>query len=107
MNDTPQLSKDERISSLQALVAAGLTFGEVVSVMGEKKENSPYVAAAIEMSREGELEVDDCAVVSRGDDEGSYVSAWLWVPGLLDDEPGDDETVDVEAVAGVELVPTE
>lgn len=29
--------------------------------------------------RDGETEIDDGAVVSRGEDNGAYVSAWLWV----------------------------
>ena len=28
---------------------------------------------------EGECEIDDDAVVSRGDDNGAYVQAWVWV----------------------------
>lgn len=31
--------------------------------------------------REGELEIDDEATVSHGDDaQGAYVQAWVWVP---------------------------
>ena len=30
--------------------------------------------------REGEIEVDDNARVSFGDDNGAYVQAWVWVP---------------------------
>lgn len=37
---------------------------------------------------EGELEIDDDAVVSRGDDHGAYVSAWVWVP---DPDPDTDD----------------
>ena len=32
-----------------------------------------------EYVREGEIEVDDNAVVSEGDDNGAYVQAWVWV----------------------------
>jgi hypothetical protein len=28
---------------------------------------------------EGKVEIDDNAVVSRGDDPGAYVQAWVWV----------------------------
>ena len=38
-----------------------------------------YRAAAQDQAVEGEIEVDDNAVVSRGDDAGAYVAAWLWV----------------------------
>lgn len=30
-------------------------------------------------SKDGEVEVDDGATVSRGDDPGAYVHAWVWV----------------------------
>lgn len=29
--------------------------------------------------RDGEIEIDDGAVVSMGDDAGAYVAAWVWV----------------------------
>ena len=29
---------------------------------------------------EGEIEVDNDARVSAGDDDGAYVAAWVWVP---------------------------
>jgi hypothetical protein len=36
---------------------------------------------------DGEIEVDSNARISRGDDEGAYVEAWVWVP-LNDEESG-------------------
>jgi len=39
-----------------------------------------YVGAAIELfAKDGELEVDDDAVVSKGGDAGAYVMCWRWV----------------------------
>lgn len=32
-----------------------------------------------EYEREGEIEIDDDAKVSMGDDDGAYVEAWVWV----------------------------
>lgn len=32
---------------------------------------------------EGEVEIDDGAIISRGHDPGAYVQAWVWV---YDDE---------------------
>lgn len=29
--------------------------------------------------REGELEIDDNAIISRGSDGGAYVQAWVWI----------------------------
>lgn len=32
-----------------------------------------------EWNKDGEIEIDDGAVVSEGDDNGAYVAAWVWV----------------------------
>jgi hypothetical protein len=37
-------------------------------------------AAQQNLARGGELEVDENAKVSMGDDDGAYVAAWVWVP---------------------------
>ena len=38
-----------------------------------------YRAAAMRQHREGQLEIDPAAVVSKGNDPGAYVLAWLWI----------------------------
>lgn len=39
-----------------------------------------YIAAArSKYHRDGEIEIDDEPKVSRGDDPGAYVQAWVWV----------------------------
>jgi hypothetical protein len=38
---------------------------------------------------DGEVEVDSGAVVSRGDDPGAYVQAWVWVPFTEEAEASD------------------
>lgn len=35
--------------------------------------------ASDEYHRDGELEIDDGAIISEGDDNGAYVMAWRWV----------------------------
>lgn len=43
--------------------------------------NAQYRDAAKRIHEsEGEIEIDDKAKVSRGDDTGAYVQAWVWVP---------------------------
>ncbi|HWZ31078.1 MAG TPA: hypothetical protein VNX18_07090 [Bryobacteraceae bacterium] len=45
------------------------------------KSDKWFRALAKELYHEdGQIEVDDNACVSRGDEEGAYVEAWLWVP---------------------------
>jgi hypothetical protein len=39
---------------------------------------------------EGEIEIDSNAVVSASADNGSYVAAWVWVPGPDEDEDTND-----------------
>ena len=42
--------------------------------------NEQYRAAAkARWEREGEIEIDDEAAVSIGDDGGAYIQAWVWV----------------------------
>ncbi len=35
--------------------------------------------AKLTLEKEGELEIDDDAVVSESDENGAYVQAWAWV----------------------------
>jgi hypothetical protein len=72
---------------LRALIKQGLEFGEAVNVFAEFRtdEELRYVSLAREYARL-ELEIDDSAQVSIGDDNGAYVMAWVWV------EDEEDET---------------
>jgi superfamily II RNA helicase len=45
----------------------------------EQRELDAYRRRAQQDAREGECEVDDNALVSKGDDDGAYVQAWVWV----------------------------
>lgn len=47
--------------------------------------NEQYISAAKDLHEsEGEIEIDCGALISRGDDDGAYVAAyvaaWVWVP---------------------------
>ena len=53
-------------------------------VDGEGKSDDWYRERAKELyCADGEIEVDSNARISRGEDRGAYVEAWVWVP---DDE---------------------
>ena len=40
-----------------------------------------FIAEARQIHQEdGEVEIDDGAIVSRSSDGGAYVAAWVWVP---------------------------
>ena len=53
---------------------------ERINVEEDETDKAFRVAAKRLVHREGTVEVDDDAVVSRGDDEeGAYVEAWIWV----------------------------
>lgn len=42
-------------------------------------DNEIIELARDQYEREGELEIDDNAVVSHGSDTGAYVQSWVWV----------------------------
>jgi hypothetical protein len=52
-------------------------------------------AANRRYGRDGELEIDDGAIVSVGDDPGAYVQAWVWVSneeaGIKEDEEDEED----------------
>lgn len=54
-------------------------------------------AAQTAKNDEGELEIDDEALVSMGDDDGAYVQAWVWV---TDAEAGLDPQSRLEYLRG-------
>lgn len=74
------------------LTCADVTFADCKLAFAAPA-NDPLVAAArIQYHREGEVEIDDRTVVSRGvgpDDRGGYVLAWLWID---DPEPVDGDS---------------
>ena len=45
----------------------------------KEKRRHDILTLADQLEREGELEFDESAVVSEGDDNGAYVQAWVWV----------------------------
>lgn len=59
-----------------------LTANRLHSEFGEcsVEDEGRYIEAAkAEYEREGEIEFDDDATVSRSADNGAYVQAWVWV----------------------------
>lgn len=57
----------------------GINYADCVAAFGESATKNPFVKAARKRASEGDLEIDDVAVVSDGGDPGAYVSCWLWV----------------------------
>ena len=45
--------------------------------------------ARIDWQKEGEIEIDDDAKISRGDDPGAYVAAWVWVHCEMEEDDGE------------------
>lgn len=79
------MKTDKLIQELNKLIAQGLTFATVQAAFAKTEEQTNpkiagYRATALDMHhRDGELEVDENAIVSAGDDSGAYVQAWVWV----------------------------
>lgn len=71
---------------LRALIAEGLEFSAALSIFTDhQKATKPHLsvyrdnADSMSYVREGEVEVDDNAIVSKGDGAGAYVLGWVWV----------------------------
>lgn len=77
-------------TELQALIDRGLKFGDALNVFCEEpaaRDREAVIEAARTRYGSDEIEIDDNAVLSEGDD-GAFVMAWLWVAGAA---PADDE----------------
>lgn len=64
---------------LDALIQQGLTFGAAVNAFAANQPPELAAYAQAVETRDGELEVDDNAIVSVSEDGGAYVMAWVWV----------------------------
>lgn len=51
--------------------------------MSDPTDKEYRALAREQWHRDGEIEIDEDAVVSVSDDDGAYVQAWVWV-----DDPG-------------------
>lgn len=67
---------------------------EVETPLALDADDTAYIAIARhQYGRDGEIEIDDDAVISRGDKRGAYVAAWVWVAADVpetDDDEDDD-----------------
>lgn len=71
----------------QAIKRGDLCISEVTEAVANAQEDPDRIAQIIELANEsrnvdndGGVEIDDnLAIVSEGDDNGAYVSAWVWV----------------------------
>jgi hypothetical protein len=73
-------------------------FGTCTKFFGDTQEAEleVYTVAAegLAFVRDGECEIDACGIVSKGDDIGAYVMAWVWVDDSDLDE--DDKTLEMK-----------
>lgn len=85
------MSEIDRIvarEKLLTLIDEGLTFAECVQAFYDRQDKGERTARIIEKAREqwhrdGDIELDDNAIVSGSTGNGDYVMAWVWV---YDDE---------------------
>jgi hypothetical protein len=71
------------LSSVEVLSEIRESLEEILD-SGLKLDDGPtdeeYIKTAEELyGEDGKIEIDDGAIVSRGDDPGAYVQAWVWV----------------------------
>lgn len=100
----PALTK-EALAQLAHLLENGEltpTFEQSLSfhVATQPPEHATYAAAAREQRhRDGDTEIDEYdpgfAIVSKGDDDGAYVMAWVWI-----DSPSGEDSSDPDDVVG-------
>lgn len=92
---TPDAPKRDFVAELRAMKEAGLEFGHCTAVFGESSDSNPFVKAArSELQKDGEVEIDDPAVVSQADDaDGAYVMAWVWVSKEMAGIPDSDDVI--------------
>jgi hypothetical protein len=66
--------------------------------MSWRISNNQYrVAAAKKWEKEGEIEIDSDAEVSRSADNGAYVQAWVWIS---------DDDIPRRSVKGLNITPS-
>ncbi|HYW43078.1 MAG TPA: hypothetical protein VE959_09480, partial [Bryobacteraceae bacterium] len=68
--------------SLNRIICPAKSFRRAISEVSQagKQIHEEYIEQAqADYMRDGEIEIDDGAVVSRGSDQGAYVQAWVWV----------------------------
>jgi hypothetical protein len=71
-------------TATQAALAAidGLTFADCTVFFAAKRDDYALKfveAARNQMHRDGEVEIDELAIISESGDGGEYVLAWVWV----------------------------
>jgi hypothetical protein len=74
------LPKNIPASKLPRLI---MKLRKAVKATEDTEDADKYRSAAKELYADGSndaIEVDDDAVVSKGDDKGAFVAAWVWVP---------------------------
>lgn len=83
MAECKLVSPSKRVELVNAL-KGGMPADKVAELIeylesGDSPIQEVYVAAAEGYVREGDLEVDDNAVISEGSDQGAYVQMWKWI----------------------------
>lgn len=86
---------DEDPCDIEDLAKAKKEARELLEGLEPDPDEALYLAYAQEnLQADGDLEFDDDAVVSMGDDKGAYVQAWKWV--YASDVPGVGQEHDEE-----------
>ncbi len=107
----PWIHVNETSDDAALLVEARAELAKRKADAEDERARAYFEAARQHHHKDGELEFDDFAVVSMGDDPGAYVMGWAWVynaeaglPDLWadDDTPAPEPTVtlDLDAVRG-------
>ena len=82
--------EDKVLESLAAVL------NERIASNTDETDQKYREAADNEYGHDGECEIDDGAPVSRGNDPGAYVQAWVWVSNQEAGIAGEDEAEEAD-----------
>lgn len=82
-NGPSHWNKNYLIESLSCVPASHPLWGRINEILDEHAALQPYIEAAQNKQTCEELEIDENALISAGEDNGAYVQAWTWVEGRI------------------------
>lgn len=87
----PAIGQRARANVLAAQFILDTEAKEQIEQTALRSRYLPEAKAAYE--EEGEVEIDDNALVSAGSEPGAYVQAWVWVADKTGNEMSEDDDI--------------
>jgi len=74
----PTEDPDSAIAAVNRLISEAKT-SSAWPAFDEERDQQLRELANDQYGRDGSVEIDDDAIISKGDEPGAYVQAWVWV----------------------------